>query len=117
MPIYEEKEKVNGQKRYYIRTYITDEYGNKKQITRHNKSWIGRDGHFEAQQEEISDGSGPRSAFFIYNIPMNESGRSSENLLNNMPAFQAPSDQLLAAMDVGIYDEKGELVGVKEGEK
>ncbi len=53
MPIYEEKEKVNGQKRYYIRTYITDEYGNKKQITRHNKSWIGRDGHFEAQQEEI----------------------------------------------------------------
>ena len=53
MPIYEEKEKVNGQKRYYIRTYITDEYGNKKQITRHNKSWIGRDGHWEAQQEEI----------------------------------------------------------------
>lgn len=53
MPIYEEKEKVNGQKRWFIRTYVNDEYGKRKQITRHNKSWIGRDGHFEAQQEEI----------------------------------------------------------------
>lgn len=52
MPIYEEKEKVNGQKRYYIRTYITDENGRKKQITRHNKNWIGRDGYWLAYQEE-----------------------------------------------------------------
>ena len=37
MPIYEEKEKINGQKRYYIRTYVMDEFGKKKQITRHNK--------------------------------------------------------------------------------
>lgn len=52
MPVYEEKKKVNGQKRYYIRTYITDEFGNKKQITKHNMNWIGRDGYWEAQQEE-----------------------------------------------------------------
>lgn len=52
MPVYEEKKKVNGQKRYYIRTYITDEFGNKKQITKHNPNWIGRDGYWEAQQEE-----------------------------------------------------------------
>ena len=64
MPIYEEKEKinesialpsqakVNGQKRYYIRTYVTNENGQKKQITRHNKNWIGRDGYWLAYQEE-----------------------------------------------------------------
>lgn len=53
MPVYEEKEKTNGQKRYYIRTYVTDENGQKKQITRHNKNWIGRDGYWLAYQEEI----------------------------------------------------------------
>ena len=47
MPVYEEKEKVDGQKRYFIRTYV-----NGKQITRHNKLWLGRDGKFLAQQEE-----------------------------------------------------------------
>lgn len=52
MPIYEEKEKVNGQKRYYIRTYVTDEYGNRKQVTRHNKNWVGRDGYWLAYNEE-----------------------------------------------------------------
>lgn len=52
MPIYEEKEKVNGQKRYYIRTYVTDKLGKKKQITKHNKEWIGRDGYWLAYQEE-----------------------------------------------------------------
>lgn len=52
MPVYEEKEKTNGQKRYYIRTYVTDENGQKKQITRHNKNWIGRDGYWLAYQEE-----------------------------------------------------------------
>lgn len=52
MPIYEEKEKVNGQKRYYIRTYVTDEDGKRKQITKHNKEWIGRDGYWLAYQEE-----------------------------------------------------------------
>lgn len=52
MPIYEEKDKVNGQKRYYIRTYVTDENGKRKQITKHNKEWIGRDGYWLAHQEE-----------------------------------------------------------------
>ena len=52
MPIYEEKVKVNGQKRYYIRTYITSPDGKKKQITKHNKNWIGRDGYWLAYNEE-----------------------------------------------------------------
>lgn len=52
MPVYEEKEKINGQKRYYIRTYVTDSNDNRKQITRHNKNWIGRDGYWLAYQEE-----------------------------------------------------------------
>lgn len=52
MPIYEEKEKVNGQKRYYIRTYVTDEFGKKKQVTKHNKDWVGRDGYWLAHAEE-----------------------------------------------------------------
>lgn len=52
MPIYEEKQKINGQKRYYIRTYITDENGKRKQITKHSKEWIGRDGYWLAYQEE-----------------------------------------------------------------
>ena len=52
MPVYEEKEKVNGQKRYYVRTYVSDEFGKRKQITRHNKEWVGRDGYWLAQQEE-----------------------------------------------------------------
>lgn len=62
MPIYTEKikkngksieKKVNGQKQYYIRTYVEDEFGNRKQITRHNKKWLGRDGYIKAMQEEI----------------------------------------------------------------
>lgn len=53
MPIYEEKEKIDGQKRYYIRTYIIDEFGKRKQITKHNKNWLGRDGKIKAQQEEM----------------------------------------------------------------
>ena len=52
MPVYEEKEKINGQKRWFIRTYVETELGEKKQITRHNKNWIGRDGYWRAQQEE-----------------------------------------------------------------
>lgn len=52
MPVYEEKQKVNGQKRYYIRTYVTDENGKRKQVTKHNKEWIGRDGYWLAYQEE-----------------------------------------------------------------
>lgn len=52
MPVYEEKEKVDGKKRYYIRTYVFDEYGIKRQITKHNKNWIGKNGQYEAQQEE-----------------------------------------------------------------
>lgn len=63
MPIYTEKakdkngkiidKKVNGQKQYYIRTYIDDERGNRKQITRHNKKWLGKDGYIKAMQEEV----------------------------------------------------------------
>lgn len=52
MPVYEEKGKVNGQKRWYVRTYIEDENGNRKQVTKHNKDWVGRDGYWKAQQEE-----------------------------------------------------------------
>ena len=52
MPVYEEKELVNGQKRWYIRTYTVGSNGKKKQITRHNKLWIGRDGYWLAYQEE-----------------------------------------------------------------
>lgn len=54
MPLYEEKEKVNGQKVYYIRCYVAG-----KQITRHNKTkWIGRDGKDLAQQAETRLKSG-----------------------------------------------------------
>lgn len=52
MPVYAEKELVDGQRRYYIRTYVKDEFGKTKQITRHNKNWIGRDGKKEAEWEE-----------------------------------------------------------------
>lgn len=63
MPVYEEKIKdiktgkmkvklIDGKKQYYIRTYITDEFGNRKQVTRHNKDWLGLDGKNKAQQEE-----------------------------------------------------------------
>lgn len=53
MPVYAEKEKINGQTRWYVRTYIKDPFGNAKQITKHNKDWIGRNGKIEAQQEEF----------------------------------------------------------------
>lgn len=53
MPIYEEKRTVKGQKRYFVRTYVTDELGISKQVTKHNKNWIGREGKLLAQQEEI----------------------------------------------------------------
>ncbi len=39
-----------------------------------------------------------------------------EALLKSMPKFEAPSDEVLATMDVGIYDEKGDLIGIKEGD-
>lgn len=62
MPIYEEMIKtkdgkmvnklVDRQKIYYIRTYVTDEFGKRKQITKHNKKWIGIDGKREATAEE-----------------------------------------------------------------
>lgn len=65
MPIYTEQildkksgikidKLVDGKKQYYIRTYVEDEFGNKKQITRHNKNWIGREGQKEAEWEEVS---------------------------------------------------------------
>ncbi len=52
MPIYEEKRKINGKSRYYIRTYVKDERGVSRQITKHNPQWIGRDGKLLAMQEE-----------------------------------------------------------------
>lgn len=52
MPIYEEKKKINGQKRYFIQVYVKDENGKAKRITRRNKEWIGRDGYWLAHQEE-----------------------------------------------------------------
>lgn len=64
MPVYTEKVKdkktgkmvdkiVDGKKQYCIRTYVKDEFGKKKQISRHNKEWLGRDGKTEAEQEEV----------------------------------------------------------------
>lgn len=64
MPVYTEKiknkitgklceKKIDNQKVYYIRTYVKDEFGNAKQITKHNRNWIGREGEKEAQREEI----------------------------------------------------------------
>ncbi len=64
MPVYVEMVKdkktrkpiektINGHKQYYVRTYITDESGNRKQITRHNKEWIGTDGKRAAIAEDI----------------------------------------------------------------
>lgn len=64
MPVYIEKikdkdtgksidKKVDGQKQYYIRTYITDEFGQVKQVTRHNKKWLGKKGYDLARQEEV----------------------------------------------------------------
>ncbi|MBE6139336.1 MAG: site-specific integrase [Firmicutes bacterium] len=53
MPVYAEKNKVNGLTRWYVRTYIEDEFGISKQITKHNKLWLGREGKIKAQQEEI----------------------------------------------------------------
>lgn len=62
MPVYEEMVKtkdgkmvnklIDRQKVYYIRTYVTDEFGKRKQITKHNKEWIGIDGKREAIAEE-----------------------------------------------------------------
>ena len=36
------------------------------------------------------------------------------DLLENMPKFERTSDELLATMDVGKYDEAGNLIGIKE---
>lgn len=56
MPVYAEKELVDGQKRWYVRTYMKDKYGHKKQVTKHNKTWIGREGKKEAERYENSLG-------------------------------------------------------------
>lgn len=54
MPVYEEKEKIDGQKVYFIRCYIKGPNGKMIQIKRKNKKeWIGREGKILAQQEEI----------------------------------------------------------------
>ncbi len=38
------------------------------------------------------------------------------DLLESMPKFERPSDEILATMDVGIYDGAGNLIGIKEGD-
>ncbi len=38
------------------------------------------------------------------------------DLLENMPKFERPSDEILVTMDVGIYDEAGNLIDIKEGD-
>lgn len=53
MPVYEEKKKINGQKRYYISIYVSNGNGEGKRIKRTNKDWIGRKGYELAKQEEI----------------------------------------------------------------
>lgn len=53
MPIYQEKNKVNGLTRYYIRTYVKYSNGETKQITKHNDLWVGKEGKLLAQREEI----------------------------------------------------------------
>lgn len=53
MPVYAEKCEINGKKKWFIRTYVTDSFGNRTQITRRSKQWIGREGYFLAQQEEL----------------------------------------------------------------
>lgn len=52
MPVYSEKKLVDGQKRWFIKTYVKDGNGKTVQITRRNKDWIGRDGKKEAEWEE-----------------------------------------------------------------
>ena len=62
MPVYAEitkdkngkdvEKKINGKTVYYIRTYVEVKDGKRKQITRHNKNWIGRAGYDEASREE-----------------------------------------------------------------
>lgn len=48
----QEDKLIDGKKVYYIRTYVKDELGNSKQITRHNKEWFGRDGLQKAKETE-----------------------------------------------------------------
>jgi len=52
MPIYEEKKKVEGKKRYYISFYVKDVNGKPKRVFRRNKEWVGKEGYYLAQQEE-----------------------------------------------------------------
>lgn len=62
MPVYAEmvkdkngkdvEKKINGKTVYYIRTYVESHDGKRKQITRHNKTWLGRCGYDEARREE-----------------------------------------------------------------
>ena len=48
MPVYKDKKG-----RYFIKTYVKDDFGNSKQITKRNKEWVGRKGKELAQQEEV----------------------------------------------------------------
>ena len=52
MPVYPETNKVDGQTRWFIRTYVKDQFGQSKQIKKHNPNWIGREGKKEAEREE-----------------------------------------------------------------
>ena len=46
----------------------------------------------------------------------NMSEKELEVLLDSMPGFETPSDEVLNTMDVGIYDKDGNLIGIKEGD-
>ena len=48
MPVYKDKKG-----RYFIKTYVKDEFGNSKQITKRNKEWVGRKGKELALQKEV----------------------------------------------------------------
>ena len=53
MPVYKEKNKINGQIVWFVRTYVKFTNGKIKQITRRNKSlWIGKEGKKLAEWEE-----------------------------------------------------------------
>lgn len=95
MPVYAEKEQIDGQKRWYIRTYVTDEYGKAKQITKHNKNWIGRSGKKEAEWEEnklknntyISQAKNKQKNITLHELKEkyldNLSGKLDEDTINN----------------------------------
>lgn len=71
MPVYREKKLINGQNRWFIKTYVKLDNGKCVQKTKRDKTWIGRDGYWEACQEEA------RMKRTIY--PVNEAPNEETN--------------------------------------